>query len=117
MSNNKGDIWPYSYDDPHMILQQVSMFKFDTCKNSQAMISYKLFSHSEPLGPMIREIYGVICMMTPLQQVSMFKFDTCKNSQAMISSKLFSHSEPLEPMIREILDLFHMMTPYLTLMT
>ena len=35
-------------------------------RDSQAMISYKLFSHSEPLGPMIIEIAGLFDIMTPI---------------------------------------------------
>ena len=31
-----------------------------TGKDSQAMTSYKLFSHSEPLGAMVREILGLL---------------------------------------------------------
>ena len=35
-------------------------------KDSQTMISYKLFSHSNPLGPMMRQIFGLFDMITPL---------------------------------------------------
>ena len=31
----------------------------------QAMISYNLFSYSEPLGPMIKEISGLFDMIAP----------------------------------------------------
>ena len=34
-------------------------------KNLQVMISYKLFSHSETQGPMIRQILDLFDMMTP----------------------------------------------------
>ena len=34
-------------------------------KNLQAMIFYKLFSHSEHLGPMKREILGLFDVMIP----------------------------------------------------
>ena len=29
------------------------------------MISYKLFPHSEPVGPMIRETFGLLYMIDP----------------------------------------------------
>ena len=35
-------------------------------KFQQATISYKLFLHSTPLGPMIKEIKGLFNKMTPI---------------------------------------------------
>ena len=42
-------------------------------KNPQAMTSYKLFSHSEPLGAILGEIYGLFNRITPfdIKQLSM----------------------------------------------
>ena len=42
-----------------MTLKQGSKVKFDTAKDLQTTISRKLFSHSKPLRPMIREILGL----------------------------------------------------------
>ena len=39
-------------------------------KDSQATISLKLFSHSKPQGPMIREMLGLFDMMTPYLTLS-----------------------------------------------
>ena len=33
--------------------------------DSQAMISYKLFTHSKPLGAMVREMEGLFNRITP----------------------------------------------------
>ena len=55
------------------------MAKFDICKIFTAMISYKSFSYFEALGAIIREIEGLLSMMTPLDLEAGVKgqFGTC----------------------------------------
>ena len=47
-------------------LKLLSNSNLTLAKYSQAMISFQYFFHSEPLGPMIREILGLLDVMTPL---------------------------------------------------
>ena len=47
-----------------MTLKQRQRSNLTLAKDSQAMISSKLFCHSKPIGPMIKEILGPFDMMT-----------------------------------------------------
>ena len=48
-----------------MILKQESKVKFEIVKDLQTTISNKLFCHSKPRGPMIREVLGLFVMRPP----------------------------------------------------
>ena len=72
------------------------------------MTSYRLVSHFQAVGAIIRETLGLSCMMTPLDLEAGVKGQILTDSQDIISYKLTSHSEPLGLMIKET---FIMRTP------
>ena len=67
-------------------------------KDSQVMISNKLFSDTKPLEQMIREILGLCNMMNPIQDVTWLVTLLSKqghnNSLAMILQKKICHGGP-----------------------
>ena len=56
MTNNKGDIGHYRYEEPHLTLKEGPMLNLKPAKDAGHIISYKLSLHSKPLWPIIREI-------------------------------------------------------------
>ena len=65
-----------------MILKQGSKVKLNIAKDLQTMISNKLFCHSNPLGPMIREILGFL-LCPPIKYVIWQPF--CFHNKAKIT--------------------------------
>ena len=84
------------------------MSNLTIAKDSQAMISQKLFSHLEAPELIIRDIKELFGMITlhDLKMGQRSNLILAKDSQIMTFYKLFSQSKSLGPMIKEILGLF-----------